>query len=286
MLYYNKIETIHNSISQELSLLDTQQCPYISHTPPSVLFSQFSPLSADDLSKLILEMNSKQSSTDPIPLPFVKQHLNVFLPIILKITNASLQQGVFPDDLKHADVSPIIKDKKLDSEVYGNFRPVSSLPFLSKVIEKVALSQFSDYLNENSLIPPDQSAYLPGHSCETALCKVVSDIQRMLSERKAVILVQLDLSAAFDTIDHAALILLLEQRFGVKGVALKFFKSYLSNRTYSVKIKHVKGGKVILVYGVPQGSILGPLLFILYIADLPALVAKHNISAHCYADDA
>ena len=163
---------------------------------------------------------------------------------------------------------------------------MSSLTFLSKVIEKAALKQLSTYLGESMLIPKNQSAYLRNHSCETALCKVVNDVQKLLSEKKVVLLVQLDLSAAFDTVDHAALIQMLHTKFGIHGSALNFLKSYLTGRTFSVKIRHVKGRSYLLIYGVPQGSILGPLLFILYISELPDVVAEYDISSHCYADDA
>ena len=99
-------------------------------------------------------------------------------------------------------------------------------------------------------------------------------------------MVQLDLSAAFDTVDHAVLIQMLQNKFGICGTALNFLKSYLTGRAFSVKIKHVKGRSYLLINGVPQGSILGPLLFILYISELPDIVARYDVNSHCYADDA
>ena len=255
------------------------------HTGTGTHFSSFSPISSDELVKIIKELNNKESCSDPIPLPFLKANLDYFIPILLDIVNKALVSGTFPDDIKHAVVTPIIKDKDADTELFKNYRPVSTLPYLSKIIEKAALLQLTHYLSQNGHIPAYQSAYMKNHSCETALCKVTNDIQKMLHDRKVVALVQLDLSSAFDTVDHTVLIKLLENKFGINDSALNFFKTYLSGRTFSVKIKHVQGGRVLLIYGVPQGSILGPLLFILYISDIPQIAANHNVLIHSYADD-
>ena len=230
-------------------------------------------------------MPCKLSYFDPIPLSYLKENVSCFVTSLQHIINISLQSGIFPDDLKHGSITPILKSTDLDIDSLGSYRPVTTLPFLSKLLEKAASLQVISYLQSQNLIPHYQSAYLKSHSCETALFKFTNDVQQMLSERKMVILVQLDLSAAFDTVDHAVLLNLLKHKFGISGTALKWVASYLSGRTFSVKIGTIFGRKVLLIYGVPQGSILGPLMFILYISDLPSIASKFSIGFQSYADD-
>ena len=130
--------------------------------------------------------------------------------------NQSLQQGQFPSAYKLAAITPILKKPGLDA-TFKNYRPISNLTFLSKVIERVVLKQMTSYLQENNLCDPLQSAYCKFHSTETAMVKIQNDVLQFLDKGKVVFLVLLDLSAAFDTIDHNILLQRLEHTFGFSG---------------------------------------------------------------------
>ena len=167
-----------------------------------------------------------------------------------------------------------------------NYRPVSGLSFISKLVERVLAKQLVDHIHQHGLDNSYQSAYKPGHSTETALLSIKNDIHLSLSRGEATALVLLDLSAAFDLIDHSTLLGCLLDWFGVGGLALKWFPSYLTERYQSVKIGSTLSNLQKLLFGVPQGSVLGPLLFSLYTSPLSTLIGKHKaINFHFYADD-
>ena len=167
----------------------------------------------------------------------------------------------------------------------GSYRPISNLPVISKLLERVVAQQLTDYLDRHSLLPPLQSGFRPGHSTETAVLRVISDVLEAIDRGDVAALVLLDLSAAFDTVDHNILMERLRRTFGIDGAALQWFRSYLSGRTQSVCRGGASSPPVDLSCGVPQGSVLGPILFVLYTADLPSVVQRHDLSPHLYADD-
>ena len=248
-------------------------------------FTNFTSVSESDISKLILSMNSKSCRLDPIPTSVLKMGLPQILPRLTDIVNSSLSTGTFPSSLKHATVRPLLKKSGLDSEILKNYHPVSNLSFVGKVIEKVVVDQLDRHLSGNGLYSKFQSAYRRCHSTETALLKVQNDLLCAIDNHDSVILSLLDLSAAFDTIDHDILLKRLETRFGIKGLALDWLTSYLKGRTQCVTINGVNSKPSELLYGVPQGSVLGPILFILYCSPLDDILTRHGINYMMYADD-
>ena len=146
------------------------------------------------------------------------------------------------------------------------------------------MSQLSEYLNANLLFGPVQSAYRPNHSTETAIVNIVTDLLLTLDDGKVSVLTLLDLSAAFDTIDHI-LLHRLEHAFGITGTAFSLIRSYLSDRDQTVVVNGLKSEPFRLLYGVPQGSVLGPILFVLYTKPLDDIFDRHSVCHHSFADD-
>ena len=222
---------------------------------------------------------------DPIPSTLLKQCLDPLLPHRTHIVNTSLASGYMPQNLKVAQVTPILKKPKLDRDELKNYRPISNLKFISKTIERVASAQLTTYMQANNLNGPKQSAYRQFHSTETALLRVQNDLLRAVDKHQEVVLILLDYSAAFDTINHELLINRLRKRYGITGTALDWFTSYLDERVQSINIGNVLSDDLPLWEGVPQGSVLGPQLFTMYTAPLGDIIAAHGISYMTYADD-
>ena len=207
------------------------------------------------------------------------------MPIVTKIVNHSIESGTVPDHFKKSIVTPLLKKHNLDKENLANFRPVSNLSFLSKLTERVVKSRLEVHLASNSLFNKFQSAYSKFHSTETTLLSLYDYLVRAASQQKLTALCLLDLSAAFDTINHKILLDRLETWFGIKSNPLKWFQSYLSSRSFSVRISGTQSSTHPVTCGVPQGSVLGPLLFVMYTTPLSHLLSKYTTEHHLYADD-
>ena len=285
--FHDKVLKIHKNIETRLDAMDESRTYSLQVISLDVvMFSNFKPLSEHEVENLILNLSKKSCSLDPMPTKLLLQCIDKLIHVVTSMINLSLSTGHFPTEWKEALVQPLLKKPGLDLE-FSNLRPISNLKYISKLVEGAATQQILDHLNHNSLLPPNQSAYRQFHSTETALLRIKSDLLLAMDNQKVTLLLLLDLSSAFDTIDHSCLSQTLKTCFGIDGVVLKWIESYLADRYQKIKIDEVVSDVFPVPFGVPQGSRLGPLLFTLYTANFIAKVQKNfpEISCHCYADD-
>ena len=198
--------------------------------------NMFSTVPPDELSSIIGSTTPKSCDLDPLPGHVLNCVFPSILPVIHKIVNLSFETGRMPGILKQALLKPLLKKPSLDSNDFKNYRPISNLRFISKTIEKCVAIQLIQYLDINDRGKSFQSAYKRNHSTETALIRVQNDIAMAIDQHKSVILVLLDLSAAFDTVDYDILLSRLSNHFGITGTVLEWFRSYLSDRTQFVQV--------------------------------------------------
>jgi hypothetical protein len=280
--FSDKVIKIRKDLDDELQVDQSVAFDYDSKNN-MCSFTNFSQVTEIDIRRLITKSTSKSCKLDCIPTWLLKEHLDTFLPAITQIINSSLSSGEFPKPFGSALITPILKKPSLDCNVLSNYRPVSSINFISKLIEKTATNQLRQYFDDNNLLDEYQSAYCKNKSTETALLSVRSDILDAVDRQKIVFLVMLDLSAAFDTIDHTILLRRMNQSFGISKTALQWISSYLKCRT-----SHIYGiysDSHILDFGVPQGSVKGPLDFIVYTTPVGNIIRGHGLKYHIYADD-
>ena len=291
--FTEKISKLHSSLGSS----GTQRSS--PHTDPPYappILDCFTPVTEDEIVKLIRRSPDKQRDLDPIPTSLLKQCVHILAPVITTIVNLSLETGTFPSLFKRAVVTPLLKKPSLDKESLSNYRPISNLSFLSKLTERVVKDRITDHLASNSMFNSFQSAYTKFHSTETTLLALHDDLINAMDKQKVTCLTLLDLSAAFDTIDHSILLQRLSSWFGLRGNVLSWFASYLLDRTFSVSCSGSKSAPTSLTTGVPQGSVLGPILFILYTTPLSSLISQPQeqnhlhtlgvpVSHHLYADD-
>lgn len=264
----------------------TGNTPVQSFLPPApAVLEEYEPCSTEEVLKVINSSSAKSCALDPVPTDILKAFLPYILPFVTDMCNASLRHGDLPVSQRHALVVPRLKKANADPTDAKNYRPVSNLSFMSKVIERLVCKQLVSFLAKHGLIPAHQSAYRPAHSTETAVLKIVSDVLMAADRGEVTLLGLLDLSAAFDTVDHDILLARLSMAFGIRSSALSWIQSFLQGRTQTVLFAGLKSVCSPVTCGVPQGSVLGPILFLLYTADVEGIVRRHGLGMHSYADD-
>ena len=254
---------------------------YLTEQSPSHFYIEYT--DAEKVEAIILSLANKDSvGIDGMSTTFLKRICEPISRPLSFIVNQSLFSGIFPDRLKIAKVIPLYKNNDESEQHFQNYRPISILTAISKVFEKVMNLQLTQYLNVNGKFAPNQYGFRKNHSTELAATELLDRLTQDTMKEQNPFSIFIDLSKAFDTLDHEILLYKLK-RLGIHGNRLSWFKSYLSNRSQYIEMNGTVSETLPITTGVPQGSLLGPTLFLIYINDISK--ASSFFKFICYADD-
>jgi len=287
LYYIQSINSIINSISVDRSGSDIIE--YWKNINKKIIYvienkgimENFETVKLERLEKVVMGLPKKKGTEEGITSDILKAAFSVIKEEFVNIINSSLREGRCPEGWKTSTIIPIPKIDK--AKKASEYRPINMLPIFEKVLELVVKEQLEMYLENNGIITEHQSGFRKHYSCETAIQTVIDEWKLIVSEGKMVGVIFMDLKRAFETIDRERLLEKMYQ-YGIRGMALEWFKSYLNNRKQQVRFNNIWSRLLKTEYGVPQGSVLGPLLFIIYINDIIE-VCPEGCNIKMFADD-
>ena len=277
-IFNDYFSTIATNLDQQIPLNPMSPMDYMRDGIPHSIF--LNPLRFNECRDIINSLKNTVYNRDTLPVKIFKLAKHLLVEPICYLINLSIETGTFPDILKCANVTPVFKNG--DCCCVANYRPISVLPYLSKIFEKCIANRITNFIQAKSIITPNQYGFQKGKSTADAILNLMKEIYDALNNKKHHLSIFVDLRKAFDTVNHSILLQKLHY-YGIRGIAHAWFKSYLENRQQRVKIGTYVSTPTTLNIGVPQGSILGPILFILYINDLAK--ASDLTSVILFADD-
>src|SRR6218665_23357 len=227
----------------------------------------------------------KTCELDPVPSFLVQELIDGLLSFLTVLCNRSIQEAYLPTLQKRSILLPKLKREGLDSTDPSNYRPIANVTFLSKILERIIANQLLVHLDVNVLFPPLQSGFRRNHSTGTLLVCLLSDFYGAMDCGQITLLALFNVSAAFNSVDHSILLNRLSVSFGLIGKPLEWLRSFLTDRTHCVVVGSSRSCWVPALFGVPKGSVLGPLLYILYTADIGSLMQSCGLLHQLYADD-
>ena len=273
--------TVGNRLANNLPTPQTHHLDYVvkCKSPTSSFF--FQPVLPDEVRlEILLVPNDKSYGLYSAPTKLLKCSSAVIAPVLSEILNTSIRLGTYPSKLKIAKITPVFKSE--DDTDANNYRPISLLSNFNRVFEKIIYNRLTSYINKHELLYSSQYGFRKGHSTQHAILEIVNDIQSNMNQRLLSCGVFIDLKKAFDTVNHDILLDKLNH-YGFRGIINDWFSSYLKNRTQTTQVSHHVSDKAAVGCGVPQGSILGPLLFLLYVNDIHR--CSNKLRFYLFADD-